>query len=350
MKLFKVEFFDKDFNYVGSHEIGDFDFEYDYLSLSVNDIEVLESTECEVGNIIYISSLVDTEQYIGIVTAIDMVRGSKKVKFKTFLEYLNVKVVYDPAVEVEQWIANKLLETYVSNTDIFQRIPIRPEIITRTPGTLEADDENTLFVNLYEMVELALRKYQITVNFSLDLKDKRIICKIGKNTSPIVVIEADLPNIIEAEITVKTNDDSAINKLYVVNSGEKSTGEEVIYCRHSDGTIDTDLENDRLMPVIFDYAVIEVAPEEFEQKARERAEADLAQDKLDNLIEITCIEDDSLVNPGMYEIGQEVSVISNGKVFNSILTGIKYNRGERTLIFGAIRLELTKILKRRLKK
>lgn len=350
MKLFKVEFFNKNFDYVGSHEIGDFDFEYDYLSLSNNEINVLSTTDCEIGNIIYISSMNTSESYIGIVTSIELKKGVKRVKFKTFLECLDVKVIYDEPVEIETWISNKLLETYVNNEDAFQKMPIRPVILSRTEGTLETDEEEPLFVNLYEMVEQALRKYQITLNFGLDLKEQRIICNIGKVQDPIKVIEADLPNIIDSEITVKTNDENAINKLIIFNAGENSAGEQAIYCRHTDGTIDTDLENDRITPVIFDCVSIETTSEEFEQKALEKAEADLAQDKLDNLIEITVTENDYLVEPDMYKIGQEVEVISEGKSFNSILTGIKYKKGQKTLIFGAIRLELTKILKRRLKK
>jgi hypothetical protein len=47
-------------------------------------------------------------------------------------------------------------------------------------------------------------------------------------------------------------------------------------------------------------------------------------------------------------IGQDVLVISEGKEYESMLTGYKFKNGKITLIFGAIRLELTKILKRRL--
>ena len=64
-----------------------------------------------------------------------------------------------------------------------------------------------------------------------------------------------------------------------------------------------------------------------------------------NLIELEMLNDDSLVNPYNLEVGQVVNVISDGASYNSILTGRKIGQ-TTTLIFGTVRLDLTKRLKR----
>ena len=59
------------------------------------------------------------------------------------------------------------------------------------------------------------------------------------------------------------------------------------------------------------------------------------------------VKGDSLVKPEELEIGQRVRIILQNNEYNTILTG-KNEKETTTLIFGAVRLELTKILKGRM--
>lgn len=70
--------------------------------------------------------------------------------------------------------------------------------------------------------------------------------------------------------------------------------------------------------------------------------------KYQNLIEVSTLVEDNLIKPLEMEIGQIVNVIHDGKAYNSILTGRQMRGGKIKLIFGTIRLELTKILRGRL--
>ena len=64
-----------------------------------------------------------------------------------------------------------------------------------------------------------------------------------------------------------------------------------------------------------------------------------------NLIELTMANDDGLMKPEQMEFGQQVEIISDGVAYRSILTGRE--RGKNTkLVFGTVRLDLTKILRR----
>ena len=82
----------------------------------------------------------------------------------------------------------------------------------------------------------------------------------------------------------------------------------------------------------------------FASAAKEAADKQFDTDSINNLIELTVQNDDELVSPKKIAIGQMVNIITNGTSYGSILTGIE--RGSTTkLIFGNIRLDLTKILK-----
>lgn len=66
--------------------------------------------------------------------------------------------------------------------------------------------------------------------------------------------------------------------------------------------------------------------------------------KYKNLIELTVKKDDSMIKPLEMGIGQVVNVIHEGVSYSSVLTGKEISKGLVKLIFGTIRLDLTKIL------
>ena len=64
-----------------------------------------------------------------------------------------------------------------------------------------------------------------------------------------------------------------------------------------------------------------------------------------NLIELTMMNGDALVKPEELEFGQVADIISDGQSYRSILTGRERGRNTK-LVFGTVRLDLTKILRR----
>lgn len=69
-----------------------------------------------------------------------------------------------------------------------------------------------------------------------------------------------------------------------------------------------------------------------------------ATTKFKNVIELSFIASDTMVNPLTMNISQIVEIIKDGKSYNSVLTGREIKSGLVKLIFGMIRLDLTKIL------
>lgn len=65
-----------------------------------------------------------------------------------------------------------------------------------------------------------------------------------------------------------------------------------------------------------------------------------------NNIELVVLRDDTMLYPKSMRIGQETNIIHNGTTYRSILTGKEYlSNGMVKLIFGTIRVDLTKKLK-----
>lgn len=84
----------------------------------------------------------------------------------------------------------------------------------------------------------------------------------------------------------------------------------------------------------------------FEDKAYTKALQTFSKNKYDNLIELEVAADDEMIKPTALKIGQVVNVISEGNSYTSILSGREIE-DTIVLIFGTIRLELTKSLKGR---
>ena len=75
--------------------------------------------------------------------------------------------------------------------------------------------------------------------------------------------------------------------------------------------------------------------------AQAQANSTFGSIQYSNLIELEVLNEDGI---SKLEIGQEVNVIYKGNTYKSILSA--YKRGLTTLlIFGSIRLDLTKLLK-----
>ena len=94
----------------------------------------------------------------------------------------------------------------------------------------------------------------------------------------------------------------------------------------------------------YEAEIIEKESSILAAKGADLAKKIFSSNEYSNYIELTFTKNDSMINPLEMEIGQTVDIISEGTVYNSILTGKEIHGGLVKLIFGTIRLELTKIL------
>lgn len=354
MQPYNVEIFGRDFSLKQHYNSGKISYKYDYISPVENTIVIAYDQKVAKGD--YIRIVNDEEEIFGIIKGITV--GGKtneisQIKYLPFESIFKEEILFDTSLQGSQISLEEMIEQYISeywinNKDEKQNIPgLSVKRISETNDwgfhiTSDIQGLDKAIINFMTVIiKRSLTKYQVGLYIEPNFQKKEIVVKVGKKISEVFRIETHLPNVIKKNIVLNENVED-INKLVIYNS--ENYVDSVVYYKHPDKIVDTFNQN-RITPVI--YSLQTVVPrdgETFEQSAATLAAKVFDTESYNNLIEITVLNNDSLVNAKKISIGQEVLVISNGREYSSILTG--YEKGSKTkLIFGTIRLELTKFLK-----
>lgn len=354
MQPFNVEIFDRQFNLIQHYNVGAIDYNYDYLSTVENSILIEFNENVEKGD--YIRIVNNTDSYFGFISSIavnEAIQGFSEIRFKPFIALFDAPIMFDTTLQgsgtsLENAIAGIITDYWINNADADENIyGLEVQTLSTTSNwgfhiTSDQKGLNKAIINfMTSIIRRSLTKYQVGLYAEPDFTNKKVVVSIGVKALNTFYIEADLPNVIEKSIIVnETTED--MNKLFIYDQADLVTN--VIYYKHPDGSYDT-RDEDRITPVI--YGITSVAVSEgdtFADVAEDAANKQFDVDTYSNLIEITVQNEDEIVMPQSLTIGQTVNVISNGTSYSSILTGVE--RSNKTkLIFGTIRLDLTKIIK-----
>lgn len=354
MRAFNVEFFDKNYILKYHSNVEDVTYSDDYLSPTENSVDIPDG---DVKKGYYIRIARGDEKYFGVVTKVEDSTDDNliTVTFGSFLNLFNYPILFDTNEQgvgtLENCIKNNLDKYWIDNSDLYQIIPgltVNTTSSTTSWGfNLKSDTEGAhhLICNFFDtFIIRAMEKYNVGLTIDFIPNEHQIVVDVGVNGDAPRIVEADLTNVLKKNFVIKETGND-INKLVVANTADYG-GSKIVYYRHNDKTYST-VNTDRIEPVIFEYST--VTPDEentFAMLAAKEAEDKFAEGDFNNLIELTVLSDDSLVRPWEMDLGQEVNVIHNGKIYNSILTGKEIDSGITKLIFGTIRLELTKNLRR----
>lgn len=354
MQPFNVEIFDQSFNLIQHYNVGAIDYNYDYLSTVENSIIIAFNENVKKGQYVRIKN--NTDEYFGYISSIavnEQLQGFSEIKFKPFITLFDEPILFDytlqnSATSLEDAIAQYIDAYWINNTDDDQNIyGLETQTISTTNSwtfhiTPSQSGLNYTIINfMTSIIRRSLTKYQVGLYAEPDFVNKKIVVKIGVKDATTFYIEADLPNIIEKSIIVnETTQD--INKLIIYDQADLVTN--TIYYKHTDGTYDT-TDSDRITPVIYGLTSVTTSDDvTFADAAQDAADKQFDTDSYSNLIELTLQNEDALVMPASLTIGRLVNVSTNGVSYASILTGVE--RSNKTkLIFGTIRLDLTKIIK-----
>ncbi|MCM1236691.1 MAG: hypothetical protein NC489_41980 [Ruminococcus flavefaciens] len=356
MRPYNVEIFTPALDLVGCTNVQEVTYKEDYLSADENSITVFPVAGVRKQDYIRISR--GSTEYAGIITGIaygtDRAKSQQTISFKPFVEMLSTSYLFDVDRQrqgsFEDFIAGAVTELFIENADEKQNVPgLKVRAVSSTYGwylhiTPADKGGHYNIVNLLDSVVVpALQKYSIRIKTRLDIQKREIVMEIGNAGKGVFVVEADLPNIIKKNIVIKQVD-ADVNKLILYDS-RSGYEESITYYLHSDLGYDTK-DSDRITPVV--CAMRALSPEEgksFAAAAQEAAADVFAGLSYSNLIELTVKGGDALVHPEEMEFGQVVRVISDGASYTSILTGKETGKTVK-LIFGTVRLDLTKILRR----
>lgn len=354
MKPYNVEIFTPAFELVDNTNVSEVDYKEDYLSADENSVTVLALPGVQKQDYIRISR--GTEEYARVITEISY--GTEKSKqlqmisYKPLVELLNTQILFDTDLQgsgtIEEFICNRIRETFMENSDALQNIiGLTLSTSSGTEGwdlhiTPSESGGHYNIVNLMDSVVIpALQKYGIVIKVRLDVQQRQLHMIVGRTATGVIVIESDLPNVIQKSVTIKQVS-ADVNKLVLYN-GQDYTQTRTYYL-HSDLSYDT-RDTDRVTSVICELQVVGGEEENFESAAISAAHNKFSSLAYSNLIELTMSNEDELLKPETLEFGQEVDVVSDGKTYRSILTG-RERSGTTKLIFGTVRLDLTKILRR----
>lgn len=346
--MYKIEIFDTSMNYVSACYTDDAQaISLDYLAFDPFQLSV-QLINAKKG---YFAHITDEQgNLIGdcIISDVKPQKSLQEISLRPLQAIFDREVFFTPVSDAITWLADTLDETYVTASDVYQRLPL---VITYTPGSrlfpLTGYNLNPT-MNILSVVTNAFATWDVVTEAWLDLVNKKICVNIFEQTAE-QTIECDLENIVSSEITLGDSYGST-NKLTIkktVSEGTPSGTLEITYYLHTDGSIDT-TDTDRVTPVFFDAEVLEQTDDmsdadwiaETVTMAKER----LTPTQYDNEVVLMVWGDDKVINPRNIQLGTVTTLYIKGEVYYSILTGVAVEGGMYTLTFGAVRTELTKKL------
>lgn len=328
---YKVDFFDRNFNYQGWSLMADPELVFDYLTLDVSKLTLPNSLSIQRGWYAHITES-GKQKWQGVVTAVSATEKNTTVSIKPLLSLFDTSVITSANnnTSAEQYIADILTDVFISNTDTAETIPgLEISVNSNTPNIQLASEEETQKV--YDVIVLALEKAQIVVDAIFKPSQKKIFVAIEKATDHIVKINADAPGIIDSSFSFR-DDYGQINKVIVYNK-DKISQTAIFYAE------------DYAPPTVRKITSVSVGEDEaFSAKAKEAADKELEKKDFDNCIELIFPSGYKLI-PDI-DIGQETEIYHNGIKYTSFLTARELSKDSIvTLTFGSVRLDLTKILK-----
>lgn len=357
MKPYNVEIFTPDFKMVGNSNIDTVSYKEDYLSGDENSITIIPIKGVSKQDYIRISR--GDEEYSGVITEItygtDKSKNLQTISYKPFMELFDTDILFDVndqgAGSLESYICKTIEDTFLKNEDEKQNI--KGLSVETTSSTLDwyfhitpaQSGGHFNVVNLMDSIIIpSLEKYSVIIKTWLDIQNRALRVYVGKAASGLRIIETDLPNIITKSLTIKSVS-ADVNKLILYDASSDYENKKVYFLHASDLGYDTK-DRDRITPVNCSIRALEIDENSnFESAAQSEAHNVFGNLAYSNLIELTMLNGDTLVRPEEMEFGQVVRILSDGVEYSSILTGRE--RGKNTkLIFGTVRLDLTKILRK----
>ena len=381
MNQYDVNFFDSDLTNIHHDIVAEtISIDEDYLSPAVSTIKIgLTKTVVE-RNFIYITG---TATFFGVVTEVTDDGYQTTVKFKPFIGIFDQQVLFKTSfqnkdgmatspISLEQVLADLITQYWISSSDSNQNITGLSVTTTSSTTTwgfdIEAgftkqttdsagnsveEDIPYAITDMYSvLIKRAMSDYGVAINATVNFNRKSIALRIGTNSTS-QSIEADSDAITISEFTI-SKASSLTNKLEIWNVDDFT--QKVYYYLYSDHTYGTD-NKDRVLPVVEEIKTAQKTDEQkdsngtvttaaitFEEAAKTVADDTFGGTTWDNLIELEMANENTTVKPNNLQLGQTALIIHNDSVYSSILTGKKIS-DNITLIFGTVRVDLTKKLK-----
>lgn len=330
-------------DYVDGGVIRDYTVDLDYLSDNASAITLTEETYAKKEDIVAGISGAD-KVFLGCITAVDNTK--KTVSFKHMKELLSDTVLNSfkyAGILGYKFDAVETLTTiidlaFVSTDDAKKRLPLEIKTRGAAENAVWTEDGDTLIIA--DFIQWAFDHSNVYLDFDIDFVTNKIVCNIIRNTGGGYVIK---DNIRLSEHTFDKNELPSYNKAVMY---DKETG--VIagtYYLLSDNTVTANAANpNRLLPVQTKYIAYDASKG---YTALEAAGSELQGNIYNHCIQIKLSKEQNLIKPLDFCYGDTVKIIYDGREYDSVFTGLKYNKIDPyyTCLFGKTRIDFTDRLK-----
>lgn len=331
---YKAEFFDRNFDFKFFSVISEPEIKTDYLTLDKSTITLPLVADISRGwfcHVTYGKNVV----FQGTVASINQSKNTTVIQLSPMMSLFDIQIYKDRSTyskaDIEGWIAGIITETFINSGDNIQNVTgLTVTADTHTNGVALNLEDN--IHELWKDIAIkAIENAKITISCGFDPQNRVVSTEIKSHSNQAeITIEADLPNVINQNFTLR-DDWGSTNKCVIINQDDES--EQAVY-----------YASDYSAPTVCKIQTVSVeSGKTFAQTAKDKADDILKKSDFDNLIELQFRSSDKII-PEM-EIGQPCRIIKNGTVYHTVLTGITQKSGLKTLIFGGVRIDLTKILR-----
>lgn len=273
MKPYRIEIFDRQFNFRLNALVDstDFVFKYDILSPEKNTINLPLDIKTRVtanagtpgdGTICtsdYVRIIAGKYEYTGVITKIEKNEYYTVVTYmdalflfnhETFIKTDDIKLSY-----VEDYLYRLLAQEFISTSDESQKIyGLTITKTSQTVGTFDyclTEDTYTIINLLNDYISPAYRDFIILTDVSVDISNKTVNVSIGKiDETDTKTIEGDLPNVIKSDYVIRQANDNK-NKLELIDIYNNQYTKYNFYLHASDYSFNS-IDTDRITPVIND--------------------------------------------------------------------------------------------------
>lgn len=338
--MYSIEFFDTKLEYIATRTAEDIEVEFDYMTMQAGSIEVNKIQSLKYGYFIYIREI----NYQGFITTAQTVKDTTTVAFKPLLALCDVDIRYNYNKYTNYTLENqlKVMLEELYKKDICE-VKTQINVLSATPRVkmnLKSQTQNILSVLIK-----AIKMYSVVVNCKIDFKNKKLVFDIEKHTQERTV-EVNSDYVQDYTITLEDAADYATSlTVYQYKTAEDGTvteNEKTYYYDDYDGSI-TATPVKRIIPARHSTQEIS-GTDDFETDAYEAAYSKLYRSDFNNSIEVQINKNNKVIQPlTEWHIGEPVVVMTvEGISYNSIYSGYRVNQDKTTLLFGAVRTELTK--------
>lgn len=335
---YKAEFFDRSFTFrlfsvIDSEKL---ELHMDYLTLEKTTITIPSIAVIERGWLCHITNG-SKVVYQGTVASVSQSRNATTVQLSPMIALFDVQVYKnrstynDSKTNLEGWMAQILTQTFIQSGDSVQNIPGLTVTATTATNGIALNLKDNIHDFWKDIARKAIENGKIVIVCEFDPQLHTVSVTISSHAGDSeLTIEADLDNVIDQRFTLR-DDWGSVNKCIIINQDNES--ETATY-----------YASDYAAPTVYTIQTVSVeSGKTFAQVSKDKADEVLRKSDFDNLIELSFRANDKMLPVLM--IGQPVRIIKKGTVYHTVLTGYTIKDDTRTLIFGGIRTDFTKILK-----